>query len=287
MAPKVSSRRRKTILWSLSILLLLYAGLRWFEYTHVYHPSKNFRKAANPPGHPFQDIYFTSADGLKLNGWFYPGATNSSRGRFAVLVCHGNGGNISYLKDLSGRLLETGAAILLFDYRGYGRSEGRPGESGTYKDSEAAYQWLRQAGFASTNIFAYGQSLGGGIASELALREPLGGLALESTYTSLPDMGALLYPWLPAHLLSTIKYDTFRRLPQIKIPVLIMHSKGDSLIPYELAERNFTVANEPKLFWKIRGTHAAGDDGCRTGMEKFLTAIETARTNASAKLQFQ
>src|SRR3982751_6552598 len=101
MAAKPSNRRWKKISWLGAILLLIYVGLRWFEYTHVYHPARGFRSAGEQPGHPFQDIYFTSSDGVKLNGWFYPALTNSTRRQFAILVCHGNGGNISYLEELT------------------------------------------------------------------------------------------------------------------------------------------------------------------------------------------
>ena len=209
-----------------------------------------------------QDFYFTTADGVKLNGWYFP-ATSSSGKDLAILVCHGNGGNLTYISKLYGRLAATGANILLFDYRGYGNSEGKPSEEGTYRDAQAAYAWLRQKGFATTNIFVYGESLGGGVASELALREPVGGLILQSTFTSTPDVGALMFPFLPVHLISAIKYDTHTRLPRLHLPVLIMHSRDDRLIPFSLAEKNFAVANEPKMFWEIRGGHAAAGEESR------------------------
>ncbi|MDB6125026.1 MAG: alpha/beta hydrolase fold protein [Pedosphaera sp.] len=265
----------------MAVLLALFVGLRWFEYTQVYRPARNFRSAGEQPGHPFQDIYFTSGDGVKLNGWYYPANTNSPRKHWAVLVCHGNSGNISYLEELTGRLLQTGASVLLYDYRGYGKSGGRPSEQGTYRDALAAYQWLVHAGFAGTNILVYGQSLGGGMAGELALHEPLGGLVLESTSTSIPDVAAVLYPWLPVRLMGTIRYNTGSKLRHIKIPVLILHSRSDSLIPFEHAEHNYAAANEPKVLWEIRGEHAIGDDGCRAGLEKFLSAMETGQLKGS------
>src|SRR5207247_2423908 len=110
-------------------------------------------------------------------------------GQLAVLFCHGNAGNISDRLGICRALLATGVNVLLFDYRGYGRSEGRPSEEGTYLDAQAALQWLRQKGFAGTNVVAFGESLGGGIASELALREPVGGLVLQSTFCSITEIG--------------------------------------------------------------------------------------------------
>jgi pimeloyl-ACP methyl ester carboxylesterase len=271
------SRRTKFGIWTAVILLGVFFGLRRFEYSQVYHPTKNTFQWALPKDVLRQDMYFTNADGLKLNGWYFPAATNSPRKNLAILVCHGNGGNITYLQKLTKRLRETDANVLLFDYRGYGDSEGKPSEEGTYRDAQAAYGWLRQTGFAATNIFIYGESLGGGIASGLALREPAGGLILESTFTSTTDVGVERFPWLPVRLLSSIKYDTQKKLPQIHVPVLIMHSREDRLVPFKLAETNLATANEPKMFFEVTGGHAAAQEGCHAGMEKFLAAIEAAR----------
>jgi len=165
------SKRTKWWIWLGIFLLTIYVGLRWFEYVSVYRPSKRMVTWKTAVGASHQDIYFDTTDGEKLNGWFLPAATNSPRKQMTILVCHGNGGNLTYLERLYTRLAETGVNVLLFDYRGYGSSTGKPSEEGTYRDAQAAYQWLRNSGFATTNIFAYGESLGGGIASELAVRE--------------------------------------------------------------------------------------------------------------------
>jgi fermentation-respiration switch protein FrsA (DUF1100 family) len=152
-------------------------------------------------------------------------------------------------------LLGTGASVFVFDYRGYGQSEGRPGEEGTYLDAQAAHAWLRQKGFRGEHIIPFGESLGGGVASELALRETVGGLVLQSTFTSIPDIGAELFPWLPVRWISTIKYDTRAKLPRLKVPVLVMHSREDDLIPFHHAEKNFAAANEPKFICELAGPH--------------------------------
>jgi fermentation-respiration switch protein FrsA (DUF1100 family) len=271
------SKRNKLWLELAVLLLVVYVGLRVFEYKRVYYPLQRLIPWDGELGKTKQDIYFNSSDGVKLNGWFFPAATNSPRRQLAVVVCHGNGGNVSDLERLCHWLADARVNVLLFDYRGYGRSEGRPGEEGTYRDSQAAYQWLRAAGFAATNILVYGESLGGAMAAELALREPTGGLILESTYTSIPDLGVELYPWLPVRLVSTIKYDTRKKLPKIKVPVMVMHSRVDDLIPFHMAEDNFAVAKAPKLFWEIHGGHAGAGEECHVGVEKFLAALEKAR----------
>src|SRR5207249_8613654 len=113
------------------------------------------------------------------------------------LLCHGNAGNIGDRLEMAKALLQTGVNVFLFDYRGYGRSQGRPSEEGTYRDAQAAHQWLQQQGFEGANIIAFGESLGGGIASELALRAPLGGLVLQSTFSCMTDIGSRFSPGSP------------------------------------------------------------------------------------------
>ena len=255
--------------------------LRWFEHRQVYQPHREMEANGGELRRPFEDVYFQTADRLKLNGWFFPADNDSARKHFVYLLCHGNAGNISHRLEHCAALLETGASVFIFDYRGYGRSQGRPGEEGTYLDAQAAHQWLRQKGFAATHIIALGESLGGGVASELALRESLGGLVLQSTYTSITDVGAELFPWLPVRRFGTIKYNTRARLPRVRVPVLVMHSREDGLISFSHAEKNFAAANEPKMFWEISGKHNRFLEGDRAryleGLNKFLAGIEAAR----------
>ena len=265
--------------------LLILIMLRWFEHSQVYHPDRVLSATGAELGRPFEDISFTAGDGIKLNGWFFPSNANSPRSNWAILVCNGNAGNISYRLDLCRDLLATGVNVLLFDYRGYGRSGGWPDENGTYRDAQAAHQWLRGKGFSGTHIIAFGESLGGGVASELGLREPLGGLVLQSTFTSIPDVGAELFPWLPVRWLTTIKYPTRRNLPRLRIPVLIMHSREDELIGFHHAQENFAAANEPKLFWELSGDHngmLCDRSNFVAGMERFLQLAESAGAKATA-----
>ena len=263
------SRWKQTALKALIAAIALFMLFRWFEHNQVYHPTRALEASASELGRRHENVFFETSDGVKLNAWFFPGATNSPRSRFVVLLCHGNGGNISHRLELSPLLLELGVGVFVFDYRGYGRSEGKPDEAGTYLDAQAAHHWLQQKGFAPADILALGESLGGGVAAELACRETLAGLALQSTFTSLPDVGAELYPFLPVRLLGRIRYDTRRKLPQIHVPVLVMHSRGDRLIRFHHAEQNFAAANEPKLFWELTGDHNDGateDSGFAAGM---------------------
>lgn len=272
--------RRKWVRTSLVLAtagVALYGMLRWFEHSQVFQPSRQLVATAAELGRPFEDVFLTTSDGVRLNGWFFPGNTNSLRKDMAILVCHGNAGNISHRLEVADALLSTGVSVLLLDYRGYGRSEGRPSEQGTYLDAQAAYDWLRKKGFAPTKVIAFGESLGGGVAAELAVKAPVGGLILQSTFTSIPDIGAELLPWLPVRWLGRIGYNTRSKLPKIHVPVLVMHSRADELVNFRHARRNYESANDPKLFCEISGGHndpLANHQQFVGAIEKFLALVK-------------
>lgn len=269
-------------IWTRRLVLLLVAGLAvlymlyWFEHQQVFHPSRTLDVTGAALGRPYEDVTLNATDGIRLNGWFFPASLDSARKDLVVLVCHGNGGNISHRLGLAQALLGTGVNVFLLDYRGYGRSEGHPSEQGTCLDAHAAYGWLRSRNFPPGRIVVFGESLGGGVAAELAVSSPVGGLILQSTFTSIPDIGAELFPWLPVRRIARIRYDTFSRLPDIRVPVLIMHSRADELVPYAHSQKNFAAANEPKLFWEIRGGHndpLADRERFVAGIDKLLSFV--------------
>lgn len=248
---------------------------RWFEHSQVYHPSRNMAGTGAELGRPFENVFFETSDGVKLNGWYFPATTNSSDTPVTLLICHGNAGNISHRLGLCRLLLDMQANVFVFDYRGYGLSEGHPTETGTYGDATAAFQWLQRRG--CKQIIVYGESLGGAVAAEVCLHERASGLILQSTFTSIVDIGKEFFPWLPVRWLSTIHYDTLSKLPRIHAPVLVMHSRVDGLIPFRHGERNFAAANEPKLFWEISGGHndsLLDEARFRKGIAKFLDLVQ-------------
>lgn len=258
-------------------IAVLFVMFRWFEHSQVYHPTRELEASPAGFGRAFEEVRFKAGDGVELHGWFFPANTNSPRAHLVFLICHGNGGNISHRLGLCAVLLETGAGAFIFDYRGYGQSHGRPGEEGTYRDAQAAHAWLRNKGFRGEGIIAFGESLGGGVVSELALRETVGAIVLQSTFTSIPDIGAELFPWLPVRLISTVKYDTRAKLPRIKIPVLVTHSRADDLAGFQHAEKNFAAANEAKIFCELRGGHNEAtweQKEFRDAIEKLLKMME-------------
>src|SRR5580658_9541358 len=174
------SRKRWLMLLRIGLYVLaVYVLLRWFEYKSVYYPSHTMEGQPAGLGHPFEDVFIPVENGQRVNAWYFPASNTASP---VILVFHGNAGNISHRLDLASLLLEAGAGVLLLDYRGYGQSDGKPGEEKTFRDAQAAYRWLTGKGAAGSNIIAYGESLGGGVAAELALREKVGGLILQSSF---------------------------------------------------------------------------------------------------------
>lgn len=220
----------------------------------IYFPSRYPNGDWDPRGFPHEDAWFTAADGTQLHGWYVPHA----QPRAVVLYCHGNAESVADCADYVYNLYRrAGVSVLAFDYRGYGRSEGKPSEAGLLLDGRAARQWLAQrAGIAEQDIVVLGRSLGGGVAVDLAAKDGARGLVLQSTFTSLPDVGAHHYPWLPVRLLMRNRFNSLAKIGNYQGPLLQSHHPGDTVIPYALGRRLFDAANEPKRFLTIaKGDH--------------------------------
>ena len=200
-----------------------------------------------PPG--VEERTIATADGLRLHAWWAgaPGAT-------ATLVwSHGNGGNIAGRADVFLALAARGVAVLAYDYRGYGRSEGRPTEPGVYLDVEAAYDSLRARGVPAGHIVAFGESLGGAVAIRLATVRPCAGVAVVSTFTTLRDVGRAHYG--PLGLLAGDRFDSLARVRGLSVPMFVAHGDRDEVVPFALGERLFAAANEAKRFLRAAGRH--------------------------------
>lgn len=255
----MSATTVKQRVWWLTKLLfalgLLYVALRWFEWSQTYQPGRRMVSSIHdisPDGLEFQ---VTSGGKHQIQAWFLPAHNEASYKDWLVVFAHGNAGNISHRQSFYQTWLQLGFNLLAFDYRGYGLSEGRPSESGTYADLRAVVDWAMENGFPRERIVLLGKSLGGGVASEAAKDGQSAGLILHSTFTSIPELGAELFPFLPVRLISTIRHDTHSKLPDIKCPVMILHSPSDSLIKFHHAERNFAAADSPKWLFEISGDH--------------------------------
>jgi fermentation-respiration switch protein FrsA (DUF1100 family) len=250
------------MLWSaLQIVLLVYLGLAALIYfkqsslVFLQEMDRDFRASPADINLPFTALQLATADGETLDGWFVP-ADAKREARGLVIFLHGNAGNIGHRLDYLRMFHELGLATLIIDYRGYGRSSGSPSEEGTYLDAAATWRHATQVlGFPAGRIVLFGESLGGGVAAHLAEANRPAALVLASTFTSVPDMGADLYPLLPIRLLARIHYDTLARLPRIACPLLVIHSRNDDIIPYAHGRRLFEAAGQPKQFIETEGGH--------------------------------
>ena len=248
-----------SIIWIVIIIAGVYiafAGFLFiFQSNYVYYPERILTTDPGNIGLSFENVSFETTDGVKLSGWFIP--CEGARG--VILFCHGNAGNICHRLDSIQKFHQLGLDVFIFDYRGYGQSEGKPSESGTYRDADAAWRYLVEERRANSDkIIIFGRSLGGAVAAWQARSHTPGALILESTFTSVPDIAAKLYPYLPVKLMSRFKYDTVGYLEGVNCPVLIVHSPNDEMMPFSHGQRLFETAKEPKEFLEISGSHNEG-----------------------------
>jgi len=216
-------------------------GTPLFE-TLAYFPSRALYASPADVGLEAEELSFRAEDGVRLHGFWV--APPEEDGVGAILYCHGNGGNVSDRLGHARQLREAGFGVLLFDYRGYGRSEGRPTEEGTYRDARAAAELLDERA-AGGSVVYLGESLGGGVAAQLASERSPRGLVLQSSFTSIRAMARIHYPLLPRFMVPDA-YPTQRRLAAMEVPVLVVHGERDRIVPVSEGRALFEAAREPK-----------------------------------------
>lgn len=265
----------KNIIYIIIAVVLISGYIRYFEYRSLYFPMKEIEIDPSAVGLDYEDVYFETDDGVKINAWFVPVPLKDSR--FTLLFSHGNGGNICHRVEKIAMLNQLGLDVFIFDYRGYGKSSGRPSEKGFYKDIEAAYDYLvTKKNIQPERIVAYGESLGGPVALELARKKKVRALIAESTFTSTMDMARALYPIFPSFLMAE-KFDSLAKIKDVKIPKLIIHSKNDDIVPFSLSLKLFNVAPEPKRHLVLMGSHNSAyvdsKDVYLSGIREFLRGL--------------
>jgi uncharacterized protein len=215
----------------------------------LFHPLRATQYWLPPPNTRVEDIYLQDVSGTRIHAWWCP-AQNWHPAQGAMLYCHGNAGNLSCRADAIAHWQQAlDLSVLIFDYPGYGRSEGSPTEAGCYAAADAAYDWLtRTMGVPPERLLIYGGSLGGGVAVDLASRQPHRALILVKTFTSIPDAAQSVYPWLPARWLVRNRFDNLEKISRCSRPIFVAHGTGDRLIPFAQGQRLFTAASEPKQF---------------------------------------
>ncbi len=236
----------------------------------VFYPSRYPEGTWSPDGlnNTFHDITFSTEDGLQLHGWWLPSDTPET-----LLWCHGNAGNVTHRLDLFQYLAALDIQILLFDYRGYGKSEGQPNEEGLYRDAEAAYRFLTEdRNIPTDDIYLFGRSLGGAVATKLASDVNAGGLILESTFTSIPEMSNASMPIPYLYLLLRTKMDSQSRIHNVTEPALHLHGQRDEVIPMSLGRRLFEQSTEPKAW--VEFPEAGHDNVRESNPERYDRAID-------------
>jgi len=262
---------RKFMGWIISlfvILVLLMVALWALQPKLVYYPDKTIIVEPSSAGLKFENVFLDTSDGLKIHGWFIP----NEKSKKVLLFCHGNGGNISGRIGIIREFFDLGLSVFIFDYRGYGKSEGKPSEKGTYRDVDAAWKWLTETKkYSKDNIYVIGRSLGGAVSLYITEKEKPAKLILDSTFLSVNDMAKKMFPFLPVSLIPFYKYSNKTRIKSIDCPVLIIHSPDDNIIPYSHGKRLFELAKEPKTFLEIRGSH---NNGFFESQEQYMKSVK-------------
>jgi len=270
---------------SIGFLILVVVFLNGWMYFQqprmIFYPDRTLSATPANWGLEYEDVMFLSEDGVRLHGWYIP-----HRGSEQVLLFfHGNAGNISHRGDSVAIFHRLGLNVLIIDYRGYGRSEGVPGEQGLYRDARAAWAYLADTRrVQAEQVLLFGRSLGGVVAARLASEVQAGALILESTLNSSKDFARSVFPVLSRLVILRYGLNTGQYLSNVTCPVLVMHSPEDEIMPFALGEKVFQAANRPKEFVKLRGDHNSGFLASQPAYEQSLGEFIT-RYSPAAKEQ--
>ena len=239
----------------------------------IYYPDPVWMATPADLGLEAEEITLEPEAGVQLHAWFFP----HPRPRGSLLFCHGNAGNVSHRLENTYYLVQSGFQVLLFDYRGYGHSSGRPSESGLYRDAATAWQHLvERSDTAGAPRVIFGRSLGGAVAVDLATHADASGLIIESTFTSIQTLVRHIYhlplPELP------VKYDSLSKIGQLKMPLLALHGTRDELIPIADGRTLFDAAPEPKTWHSIptaghNDTYVTGGDAYFQQLAAFVDGL--------------
>ncbi|NBC02534.1 MAG: alpha/beta fold hydrolase [Bacteroidetes bacterium] len=261
------------------LLLLIFMYL--FQSKLIFLPSSDLVVTPSEAGLQAEDVWIETSDGERLHGWHL---TNELT-EYIVVLSHGNAGNISNRIDIAKFLQEAGVSVLIYDYRGYGQSSGKPSEEGLYRDIEAVVNFLKtDEGYSEQQMIMYGRSMGGAVASFAATRFNVGGLVLDSAFKNVKAMVSDLYPFVPSFLAS-YEFPTEQHVQQLSdIPVMIMHSPTDTIVDISHGKALFGAANDPKTFVELRGGHNdnfhASVDIYNKHWKKFLLMIDEEKRSS-------
>lgn len=239
----------------LGFVLLLNLAMFFFQEHMIFFPHRSMMETPADWGMDYQDVLLQTTDDVQLHGWYIP-SPNAKR---TLLFFHGNAGNISHRGDSIRIFHRLGLNVFIPDYRGYGKSQGRPSESGLYHDAHASWQYLlSEKGLQAQDIIVFGRSLGGAVAIKLAGDVRPRGLILESVFSSISDMADSVLPGLSRLLFKRFQFDNQAMIQLVHSPVLFLHSPNDDIIPFVQGKKVFQAAHEPKHFVQLQGDHNSG-----------------------------
>jgi hypothetical protein len=267
--------------WAYLVVLVLILVVSFYlfyprvENFFIFFPQSHFDFKPEEFRLQYKEAFFDTEDGERLHGWLFLGAAGSP----VIVHSHGNAGNISHRLDLVQPFLRRGLSVFLFDYRGFGKSSGRPSEPGLYKDGLAAWSYLvEKERIAPERIMLHGHSIGAAIAIEVALQKKVRGLVIESAFTSTKDMAKtmalfdLFSPVFPAH------YNNLEKIPRVSVPKLVIHGERDEIVPFAMGQKLFEAATDPKFFYPVKD--AGHNDVFIVGAEKYFQLFANFAGNA-------
>ena len=238
---------------NLAVLLLILASIYFFilistyifQRNLLYHPKEN-NYFGDPLTVEIEKVKVNTQDRIELLSWYHNKNLNNYK---TILFLHGNAGSLENRIHKINHFKDMNVNFLLISWRGFSGNKGKPTEKGLYEDAKSAVAWLKSKGVNENNIIIYGESLGTAVATEIAQNKNFAGIILESPFTSMIDAGKNKYPYLPVRLLLKDKYESNKKIKNIKSPILIMHGKVDTLVPFDMGKKMYELANEPKYYY--------------------------------------
>ena len=263
-----------TLLTLVSFYLLLLIVAFFFQRNLLYHPSGDSYSKGMAWEEPIEieKVKIKTDDDIQLLAWFY----NENIKKFkTILLLHGNAGSLESRIYKLNHFKDLNVNFLIVAWRGFSGNRGKPTEAGLYIDAKSAVKWLKSKGVTEKNIVLYGESLGTGVAVEIAQNKNYAGIILESPFTSMVDLGNKYYPYFPVQLLLKDKFESYKKIKKVSIPVLVMHGKLDSIVPFAMGKKMYELANEPKFFYVQKyGDHMMDyDEKLLNALKKFVQSL--------------
>ena len=223
------------------ILILTYV----FQRNLLYHPMEN-NYSGDQIKVSIEKVVIKTSDGIELNSWYHNKNITNYK---TILFLHGNAGSLENRIHKINHFKDMNINFLIIAWRGFSGNAGKPTEKGLYEDAESAVNWLKSKGVNEKDIIIYGESLGTGVAVEIAQNKKFAGIILESPFTSMIAAGKDKYPFLPVRILLKDKYESEKKIKNIKIPILVMHGEADKIVPFYMGKKIYELANKPKYYY--------------------------------------